>query len=372
MLFPTRWSCVRLKAMTMMYSTKPSLPQIEKHMYHDDVCDYCLSSVAGPLQALPIEEGFPVDKYTLPFTDKFWPKYESVLCHHCNIEKYCSVQCRENAYISYHNLMCPGPAPSQDHPILMLQNLCTKYDTNFPLQAAKMMAMAYNLYDQLQGKDELKVYEESPFSKFATSKTPLSFFDSLGQEYKDFVYEKAYKYIQEVLGKEKKYPNLMSKETYWQLFNSIHLNCSQVTPLSPFMVYIAHITRIRPIEKMKTIAEYIENMNTFAANQLDMETAGASEMVFQKRTKSVGSALFSLHSQMNHSCQPNVKVVTNRYSSAKIEVVAQKSILKGEEICIDYIGFNLQKSFKVYDERQKIIQDRYSFLCECKICRQYI
>ena len=69
--------------------------------------------------------------------------------------------------------------------------------------------------------------------------------------------------------------------------------------------------------------------------------------------------------------QPNVKLITNRYPFAKIEVMTQQPIKKGDEICIDYFGFGRNSVVK-FHERQKQIEERYSFKCQCKKCEQGI
>jgi len=337
-------------------------------------------------------------------------------------------------------------------------------------------------------EDEDEMWNLSPFSKFATSKSILPLFQARGQEkVRDFVYERAYLYTREVLYKGK-WDNLFSKERYWEIFNSIYLNCSEIHPASPFNIYMSHLAKIRPTESMKTIIDYVEKMNALAEKrwkelvearkdagnnkksgesgettnsernvgmngkipprigkkpfkklsdyeeeeaqrEMEMQEEGkekglienetsrainnpkedqekvleeaeekttreeedsplvqnedeeeedeegdedgdedGDEMVFHKLTKSVGSALFSLHSQMNHSCHPNTKTESYRSPYANIEVVALEPIKKGEEICIDYIGFHMYEDMN-WKERQQVIKAKYGFECMCKACK---
>lgn len=140
-------------------------------------------------------------------------------------------------------------------------------------------------------------------------------------------------------------------------------------------LYLSKIVLIRPKDKLDTIVKYIENLEALAAKKMGLtDRAEDSEMVFHKRTKSCGSALFSLHSQMNHSCKPNVKVVTNAAPYARIEVLALEPIKKGDEICIDYVGFSLQEGEDSagFSKRQQVIKERYSFSCQCRKCKEGI
>ena len=49
------------------------------------------------------------------------PHYVS--CNKCERELYCSNECREKAWDSYHEILCIGNNPSSDHPMLKLEDL---------------------------------------------------------------------------------------------------------------------------------------------------------------------------------------------------------------------------------------------------------
>ena len=75
--------------------------------------------------------------------------------------------------------------------------------------------------------------------------------------------------------------------------------------------------------------------------------------------------MFSLHSQMNHSCDPNVKCVTAKSPAARLDVTAIRHIDKDDEICIDYVGVsNIQN----VSDRRKLISEKYCFECKCPKC----
>eukprot|EP00026_Physarum_polycephalum_P006922 Phypoly_transcript_06975.p1 GENE.Phypoly_transcript_06975~~Phypoly_transcript_06975.p1 ORF type:complete len:349 (+),score=42.25 Phypoly_transcript_06975:591-1637(+) len=331
-------------------------------MHHSNFCSYCLKSLAPAKAALP--DTFPPG-HGLPMADRFWPKQEVLTCSECTVEKYCSESCKKVATAAYHHLMCIGPPPNREHPLVELQLQCMKYDTNYPILVARMLAMAATLFPKLNSKDEDALWEISPFSKFATSDQPLPAFDNQ-PELKEFVYEIAYELICEAMESQvKKYPKLFSQTRYWELFNAVYLNCSQIFPQSPFNVYMHHIAHVRPMETLQQCMAYIERMNKISAEILDLPAEESSEVIFHKLTKSAGCGMFSLHSQMNHSCNPNVKSVTQRSPSARLDVVALRPIDKGDEICIDYVG---SANIADVSERRKLISEKYCFECKCPKC----
>eukprot|EP00750_Incisomonas_marina_P004306 INCI13458.19.p1 GENE.INCI13458.19~~INCI13458.19.p1 ORF type:complete len:619 (+),score=94.61 INCI13458.19:1695-3551(+) len=85
-----------------------------------------------------------------------------------------------------------------------------------------------------------------------------------------------------------------------------------------------------------------------------------------------GAGMYPLICRMNHSCEPNVKVLFSaqqempRTSSrpARASVVALRPIKAGEELCFSYIDSSLPAS-----SRQQLLLDRYGFQCACLRCR---
>ena len=73
-----------------------------------------------------------------------------------------------------------------------------------------------------------------------------------------------------------------------------------------------------------------------------------------------GTGFYAILSCANHSCNANASVECKE--SSQINLVAQQPIIKGNEICINYIGkgLNLQ-------EREQALQD-YGFVCQCQCC----
>jgi len=176
-------------------------------MHHSNFCSYCLKSLAQPKAALP--DTFP-SGHSLPLPERFWPKAESPhSCSECVVEKYCSEKCKKVGTAAYHHLMCIGAPPNREHPLVELQLQCMKYDINYPILAARMLAMSATLFSRLRSPDEDAMWDISPFSKFYTSSQPLPSF-AKNPELKEFVYETAYDLIHEAMESQaKKYPKCM-------------------------------------------------------------------------------------------------------------------------------------------------------------------
>ncbi len=62
----------------------------------------------------------------------------------------------------------------------------------------------------------------------------------------------------------------------------------------------------------------------------------------------------------NHSCDPNISFTC---SNGKMYFFTNRDVTKGEELCDSYIDVSIE-----YKERQKILLERYGFICECEKC----
>lgn len=79
---------------------------------------------------------------------------------------------------------------------------------------------------------------------------------------------------------------------------------------------------------------------------------------------SVGAGVFSLHSTLNHSCEPNAFVVfTNNH---EIAVKLKKTVKPGEEITITYIA-ELFLKLENFEQRRERLSN-YFFKCSCTRC----
>ncbi|KAK7034676.1 hypothetical protein VNI00_012318 [Paramarasmius palmivorus] len=84
----------------------------------------------------------------------------------------------------------------------------------------------------------------------------------------------------------------------------------------------------------------------------------------------IGACVSPTAALLNHSCDPNTVVVfpgatsdENKKSEPRMEVVALKNIMPGEEVFTAYIDTTLPRSL-----RQKALKETYHFTCRCSLC----
>ena len=82
----------------------------------------------------------------------------------------------------------------------------------------------------------------------------------------------------------------------------------------------------------------------------------------KKNAKTLGAAIFLSISRINHSCVPNAVCSYNSAKSVE-EVRASRNIDEGEEICVSYIDV-----VHMRDDRQKLLDGRFNFRCQCPAC----
>lgn len=80
-----------------------------------------------------------------------------------------------------------------------------------------------------------------------------------------------------------------------------------------------------------------------------------------KDDKHHSSGLFATFSRINHSCLPNCLMYYEGYPTNCIIVKSLFDIEVGKEITICYIP----RLLHTYDERQRLLINKYSFKCEC-------
>jgi len=75
-----------------------------------------------------------------------------------------------------------------------------------------------------------------------------------------------------------------------------------------------------------------------------------------------GSALFQLHSKLNHSCIPNCRAISGA-QTASIKLAALTTINPAQELLISYCDTNLSDRL-----RRRLLKSGYLFACNCKKC----
>jgi hypothetical protein len=85
-----------------------------------------------------------------------------------------------------------------------------------------------------------------------------------------------------------------------------------------------------------------------------------------------GFGLFQVLSRTNHSCNPNVVLQPGRKSIYQVQLVAKRSIDRGEPITWCYAGGKHEDRFLALDRRlrQQVLMRDFNFECWCPRCLQ--
>ena len=139
-------------------------------------------------------------------------------------------------------------------------------------------------------------------------------------------------------------------EHFRQLLGRLFCNTIDVTPLSPFTQYLSLSRKERVADGSTVLAELralaaaeTATVGNGGGDKPTVDTTDAPVDVdgfFNARSSVPGSAVFALHSKLNHDCDGNAMAVSGGFTSAAIEIVAVRSIAPGDEICTSYVTHN--------------------------------
>jgi len=359
-------------------------------------CTYCLRCVL-PRDRFPLSDAIYKAIYSegLP---------EGICCEHCGDEYYCSEDCRKVAWAHFHKLLCVGPNPSSDHPMLKLEALASECKRTNPLMIARIFAM---VVQRVQTTDEDPRMAFAPFANFASNQ-------------EKFPHDmQALNYIEEQLFKDMsqaeraKFASVVNIEHFRLLNGAIMRNAQTICPVTDLHDFLSEASEEAKAPLLEAINRHLfEDDEDEGANEgSDEKSEGAhskdtdkevsrkgkekdgegksnegeennkskqeqskEEFRFESiyefldcpimRNLTVGAAsgLFVFANSMNHSCAPNT-IVVSCFNSFLIRVIAIKEIKKGEELCFSYIDEEAP-----YEERQRQLQKLYLFQCRCSRC----
>jgi tetratricopeptide (TPR) repeat protein len=282
---------------------------------------------------------------------KYWkemyngPKPEWTYCEHCKGddigEFYCSKTCKQKAWSSYHQLLCPGydyktkqNVKTAGHESLKaLFKLCSDQNKSHPLFIVRMLAIVLSqmIFNQKSFDDAWE-----PFFLFVSSNEPC-FGEELGVET-----------LMNIV-KDEKYTIAANVNNYRHLHWAIVKNAQSLNPVSDFHLYLNSLPESVQFQVVKGLG-YETTPFYFLQSS------------FMSGLSAWGNGLFAIANSMNHSCEPNV-ATASASNSHKITFLAIRPIKKGEELSISYID-----ETKPFPERQRILSESYAFTCQCEKC----
>ncbi|BBN16381.1 protein MpATXR10 [Marchantia polymorpha subsp. ruderalis] len=310
----------------------------------------------------------------LPYSDKF-PLSPITSCPGgCAEDVFCSDMCADEAWRTYHSLLCAGPNSLCENKKALAQFKEHACDSNdIFLVAAQVIAgtilQARNLKNEIlknataKGKEPrqqthdilLEAWEPFAmgFKKLWWEAVALpddvdpSQEDSFRDQFKELAIE-SLNYLKEAIYEEE-YDPLFDLEVYGHIIGMFELNNLEIVVPSPVEDYFIYIDDL-PKDDQSAHA------GTVTRPFLD---ALGSEYA----TYCTGTGFFALQSCVNHSCRPNAKAFKREEDRDGAAVLlAIRPIRKGEEITISYIDENHD-----LEERQALLAD-YGFVCSCSRC----
>eukprot|EP00013_Stygamoeba_regulata_P000928 CAMPEP_0177628930 /NCGR_PEP_ID=MMETSP0447-20121125/393_1 /TAXON_ID=0 /ORGANISM="Stygamoeba regulata, Strain BSH-02190019" /LENGTH=795 /DNA_ID=CAMNT_0019130209 /DNA_START=205 /DNA_END=2594 /DNA_ORIENTATION=- len=303
-----------------LFRTTPFIAyQLRENAIEVNACEFCMQPVrwtARGIQALaelickranvtPTVAAAQIDQLGLrdPQT--------SYGCTQCNRVTYCSKQCREQAWASYHRVLCVGQQAktlgTYSEPLQKMHSFCHTSQTEAP-NVARVVAMITAALDAGRCvEDALEV---------------VCYYIRLRADHPNPV----------ASGMRR----LRSEYALWRA--------------------AMYDERLAPL-RFFTFENYVRLSSVFWLNSIGVNV----ECPKRLGCNAVGGSLCDISCAMNHSCNPNVTV--HCMHSRDLHVVARRPIKAGEEIFISYVPLNKNTA-----HRRRKLKGTYMFDCTCTRC----
>ena len=245
---------------------------------------------------------------------------------------FCSVECEKSAFCDYHQVLCSSKNPRMSS----FDRYCISHSENYIFYAAARV-VASVIVRYMTSKSFSIAWE--PYAGVCRAKT---WWDGTGETSKKEITDmkirtfQAVRLLQSGLSRylDEWTSALVCTENFSSIISMFEKNALAVTIPSPVHQYLD---------------KFPEECNKYSG--LDCLSPAS------------GTALYTIQSCANHSCNPNAEIVTDvSQQSAYCHMIAVRDIQIGDEICISYIDHSLSKT-----ERDKDLIG-YGFICRCSKC----
>ena len=297
----------------------------------------------------------------LPRREEF-PMPALVLCPGgCDEARYCSQQCAQEAWKEYHSILCVAKA---ENPPKVIEFRAHADETNDIFNLAAIVVANTVLHSMKHAKEGAAAEEAvcRAWEPFSMGWKAL-WWESVGlpddvptSEEADFrsQLQRLAKDSLELLcraleGPAQRFPALFTLEVWGNIIGMFELNNLDVSIPSPIEDYFLFIDGLEEPERTK-------------AMQITQPLLDALDQAYDEPCS--GSALYAVHSCLNHSCDPNTAaLLPEKDGEAQAIIQCLKPIAKGEELTISYIDLDIG-----WEERQEMLAD-YGFHCSCNRCQ---
>lgn len=266
-------------------------------------------------------------------------------CPECSA-KYCSEDCRAEASAKYHSLICKLNLPANGQPISELIETWKKM--HYPPETSSLMLVIkiFAMYKQATDKPQFLARLDD-FQQTAGDEELNLFHKLLGPKFASQL-EELHKAVLQLFSGDPDLQLWLTPQGFKTLFILIGTNGQGVGTTS-VGEWAKRVGLKEEPALDKAIDDLYMKMDDFSGQFLNVE----------------GSALYSVQSKINHSCEPSCEIIFPE-SNHVLQVTALRDIQQGEEVSISYLDECVLARSR--HSRQKVLRENYMFICQCTKC----
>ncbi|BFZ13306.1 hypothetical protein BsWGS_16347 [Bradybaena similaris] len=316
---------------------------------HVPACFNCAASMLTP-EIYFRHTYFSMGEELKQLIEEYWCDVKGLSCPHCGKEKYCNKACMNEAWDSYHRVICPhfNPAAGQLYALIENNGFGNNKDGEWtelwgghysPMILAKIWA---TIVSQVRSQMEADGSTAPTLEHWARAKAPFRRFIAFG-----------------TTPAVKRMPHMLA------FFQSIFADCGgglsyPITEEEFNGRYYQAACNLQCFSP--SITPYHKFMNSIKD---DMRAIGMIKYLNNRPPEAQFAAMCPLHACSNHSCFNNAEVCDlDMNGRPGIQMIARRDIKKGEEICITYIDTSMPKLL-----RKAWLYKSFNFWCQCQRCQ---
>ncbi|UXI19475.1 DNA damage-binding protein 1-like [Sarcoptes scabiei] len=334
------------------WTTDQILPKSINHYHCNyDCCQLCLKPLETAEQNV---SRLAKQTISLPDAEEFCETDQSKIVQCVCSERYCSEECRQIAFQSFHQYLCPSKLPTKS--IEILQNLCELWKSiHYPPETASIMLLIKIL---VMFKNDKKFAEKLKEFSHETIENNTQIVHKLcGPNFQDQI-ESIKNMVKSFFNEDEMLNSFWLGENFQSLLALIGKN-SQGIGTSAFSTWARNIEHFVANDPHKT-----SQLNSLLDDLFQKIYEVSGDFLNNE-----GSGLYELQSCINHSCEANCEIHFP-YNNYVLALKASKNIDPGDEITICYLNECMQDRSR--HTRTKYLRENYLFDCECSKCQEQI
>lgn len=294
--------------------------------------------------------------------EEYWPAVTPTPCPHCPYEIYCSNTCREQAWTSYHRLLCPSVNPETKE----LYQFCANrqiivrdtWNSIFsPMIIAKLLAIIIiNCLTNIQNEsnatnldiNHAHLYDQIQINPLDQAKENFSEFISSGDASYIRTIPRMLKIMQNIFNHSSMPIHYeFTEQEFLYRFYQIACNAQSFSsPTYATSLYTRFLSNVRQRDR----TGLYQNLQVYLKGE-------PIDQVF--------GGLFPLQSCLNHSCDNSCEIMDCQVTpdAAGVKVRCKHQLKPGDEMTINYVDLALGRR-----ARRAMLKRAYNFWCECQRC----